>query len=208
MKKQIFLMILVAYGATLAAQGYVRVDTVYKPYYDFDYEEWLSSDPDHALQLNYGKVSIGNYNIIGSRTRPVEGERLEYNYIDGEVNVYGITIIGKPSIGMGGVDYPPFDYPFIPSEYLMLYDATPDSLILKKQVLFDHLDTHAFRGEEYLPDRWSMGVFLCDADMVTRSTGGGLYRWDFFFDKPVQVSDSFYVGLTQHLEMLELTWPE
>ena len=110
MKKQIFLMILVAYGATLAAQGYVRVDTVYKPYYDFDYEEWLSSDPDHALQLNYGKVSIGNYNIIGSRTRPVEGERLEYNYIDGEVNVYGITIIGKPSIGMGGVDYPPFDY--------------------------------------------------------------------------------------------------
>lgn len=208
MKKQIFLMILVAYGATLAAQGYVRVDTVYKPYYDFDYEEWLSSDPDHALQLNYGKVSIGNYNIIGSRTRPVEGERLEYNYIDGEVNVYGITIIGKPSIGMGGVDYPPFDYPFIPSEYLMLYDATPDSLILKKQVLFDHLDTHAFRGEEYLPDRWSMGVFLCDADMVTRSTGGGLYRWDFFFDKPVQVSDSFYVGLTQHLEILELTWPE
>lgn len=205
MKKQIFLMILVAYGATLAAQGYVRVDTVYKPYYDFDYEEWLSSDPDHPLQLNYGKVSIGNYNIIGSRTRPVEGERLEYNYIDGQVNVYGITIIGKPS--HGGVDYPPFDYPFIPSEYLMLYDATPDSLILKKQVLFDHLDTHAFRGEEYLPDRWSMGVFLCDADMVTRTTGGGLYRWDFFFDKPVQVSDSFYVGLTQHLEILELTWP-
>ena len=183
MKKTTLIAFFIVWSLMAAAQKYVRIDTVYTPYFDFDYEAWMS-DTTHPLLATHGVPSLVFSKNIDAGTRPIHADRLEYNYIEGGATIYGISV--------WGFTFPtgPLSYQFLPNEYLFLYDATPDSLIELAQVLFDNLDTNAYIGwGETLPAQAGFPFKYCNDHNHRMDVN--FYRWEFYFDKPIHVDDSF-----------------
>jgi hypothetical protein len=56
MKKIVFI-IMAGLAAAVSAQGFVRIDTLYTPYFDFDYEGWMA-DSTHPLLVSPGTPCI------------------------------------------------------------------------------------------------------------------------------------------------------
>lgn len=210
MKKIILTLILAGCTLAAAAQKYVRIDTVYTPYFDFDYDAWLS-DTTHPLYLAdswnvdacFRDDSGGYHNIA------IMGDRMEYNYIEGGADIYGIDVWTHNSVIASNF------HPTIFQEYLLLYDATPDSLIELAQIPFIPTDSAYYMGEyhfttQQVPHSTSREC----SDHLTRSQEGFAFWRRFFFDNPIHVKDSFYVGHTnnnyfrQTPEELNWTFPE
>ncbi|MBO6059566.1 MAG: hypothetical protein J6P67_05440, partial [Bacteroidaceae bacterium] len=94
--------------------------------------------------------------------------------------------------------------PDAPPEYLLLYEATPDSFILKAQVQWDETDT-AGRLDARV---WLNPLGCQNSSGVDGLSYGYIYGpnhpyyavkvFDYYFDKPIVVYDSFYVGGTDH----------
>ena len=57
MRKIVLTLILAWLTWTGTAQGFVRIDTVYTPYFDFDYESWLA-DSTHPLLTVQGSLCL------------------------------------------------------------------------------------------------------------------------------------------------------
>ncbi len=57
MKKIVLTLILAWLTWTGTAQGFVRIDTVYTPYFDFDYESWIA-DSTHPLLTVQGSLVL------------------------------------------------------------------------------------------------------------------------------------------------------
>ena len=192
MKKTVFI-ILAGLAAAVSAQGFVRIDTLYTPYFDFDYEGWIA-DSTHPLLVFAGTpcIPMGPYTgPLSTHPHPIYADRLEYNYIEGGADIYGIavyTLFFTPE----GID--PNTYPFL-LEYLYLYEAQTDTLEELAAIPFDNTDSVAYLGLEVdqIPGQWANPAFYCD-DHHYRRFGSRFYRYNFFFDKPIHVEDSFYVG--------------
>ena len=192
MKKTVFI-ILAGLAAAVSAQGFVRIDTLYTPYFDFDYEGWIA-DSTHPLLVFAGTpcIPMGPYTgSLSTHPHPIYADRLEYNYIEGGADIYGIavyTLFFTPE----GID--PNTYPFL-LEYLYLYEAQTDTLEELAAIPFDNTDSVAYLGLEVdqIPGQWANPAFYCD-DHHYRRFGSRFYSYNFFFDKPIHVEDSFYVG--------------
>lgn len=199
MKKILMILTMAGMTSMAAAQGYVRIDTLYKPYFDFDYEAWIS-DSTHPLVTVRNIDSRPLYRLPeGYAVLPYPADRMEYNYIEGETDIYGIAVWGFPAYF-----FRPMSFSYV--EYLLLYDATPDSLVELAQVLFNQFDSVAYKGAHNLPTQHANPAQYCD-DHHIRSMTTDMLRWDFLFDKPIHVSDSFYVGHTcNNVAQFRIDW--
>lgn len=183
MKKIVLLLLAIGWSLNVAAQKYVRIDTVYRPYFDFDYLEWVSDTTHPLFAISSTKPSITLNTPAGRVKTQLTGDRMEYNYIAGGADIYGI-MVGAPI-----QDYVIFD-----QDSLLLYEATEDSLIELAKILFDYHDSSAF-SRIVLVDQFPW-VYGDECGVRMRREEYDSPWWTFFFDEPIHVKDSFYVGHT------------
>ena len=98
MKKVVFiLMVVLGWGMAAQAPRYVRIDTVYKPYFQFDYRTWLDTDNTHPLLSDGCHISYPNRFSIDTLFIRVDqalfnGDALQYNYVEQPTDVYGLSL--------------------------------------------------------------------------------------------------------------------
>ena len=210
--KKIFLAIMATWIALNGAmsQNIVRIDTVLKPYIEFDYQGWLDSDPQHPLEIYnngimycYGGMPQIPFEHLDDSIRenyPVtppylyrcmlSGEQIQYNYIEGGATVHGIAY------WYSGIS-DTFTVEPHPINDLLLYEATPDTLMLLERV-----PALWFGPPLQIGPRLPLGRGYSSHDCQIPLFDGGddtlWWRPQYqFFDKPVRVEDSFYVGASQ-----------
>ena len=177
------------------AQSHSFRDTIEVRYEQFDYDAWVMQDPVHN-----GKASIG---FLYPYTNMVLGndDVLQYNYTD---NPNGMEVIGLSAavhFMHGHLDSR------VPTEYLLLYEATPDSFILKAQMQWDETDTAGRPDGQYLINQLSCQnpSSLDGLDSFSGGYAHGIKIFDLYFDtdKPIVVYDSFYVGGTAYFSRFD-----
>ena len=92
-----------------------------------------------------------------------------------------------------------FDYvdTMIMPEYLMSAQAYPDSsFVILKSVSVEVRDSHRFARLRWFPG--DNHVYHCCRDLPPEDSVVRLY--EYYFDKPVMVFDSFYVGSTTNFQ--------
>ena len=213
MKKYFFTIIATWFVLSGAmGQNIVRIDTVLKPYIEFDYQGWLDSDPQHhpimtttgnVMHCYGGMPQIPFEHIKDSMRaanssftsylyrRELSGEQIQYNYIEGGATVHGIAYWFLP------VDT--FTVEPFPTEDLLLYEVTPDTLMLLERVPALHLGPPYQVGPR-IPRVNGNNTFDCHIPFPSRSSEDDTAWWRpqyQFFKKPVRVEDSFYVGASQ-----------
>ena len=182
MKKIIFV---IAFLSTLSlnAQHAWRVgDTVQGRYTrdtDYFYQWWCDSvDRDAPLLLDV--MFLG----------PVDGWRVRYNYTDRPLRIAGLAACFYfPDWILDSNGFPPDSIMTLP-EYLLLFDATPDSFALKAQVPIQLSIPHRYMSF------YNHSPTGCCERYFDRP--GTHHLYEYYFDKPITVEDSFYVGGTNH----------
>lgn len=156
-------------------------DTIY--YYQWWNDNWIHGDEDSASHVNILGVP-NNAQLCG-------GEMLQHFYTP-----QPLTIVGIAGCAAAVCHFLPYDSQYVDStdlhEFFTLYDATSDSLILKKSVRWNMSDPHRILQIETHDVRSGIG---CDLVYDT------FYRMVFecyFDDKPITVTDSFYLGVSFH----------
>ena len=179
----LIMSLLLAVGA--AAQSHSFGDTSYVKFKYFDYVSWFDADQTHGVYSNGIRVS-----------RP--SEVVQFNYTD---NPNGLKVVGLSGVMATN---PVFfgnnpEYPMDPPDYLVLYDALTDDFELKAMEHWEVTDT---AGRPWL-------------DWIAETSGGkrsflSVYGinpphyysvFDLYFNEPVTVYDSFYVGGTVHNDL-------
>lgn len=192
MKKILIVLAAVTTTGLSFAQPRMLVDTLFKPYFQFDYNDWVTSDPQHPLSVTTDRLYTDFYVARTDEWNraPIFGDLVQYNYIEGGADVYGIAVWGWP-----GRSY----LPVFPQDSLFLFDATPDSMVLKAQLLFNNLDSNALDSHisdtNDFPDRYNFPPSCSDPLNMRHVI---LMRWNYLFDKPIHVEDSFYVGASNY----------
>lgn len=176
--KKFFLLsvlILVAFAPAAIAQHYRYADTTYYRYYQFDPEEWIRADSAHNFLWAEG---YGDDGLIGIF------EKLQYNYTD---NPQGVEVAG---IAICSHQIPINDDIHL---YAYLYEADEDTFVLMDTVRFD--PWHSPDLPEHL--LVNVGNLYQVGDCPDNCMRGWLPRiWhEFYFEKPIRVFDSFYVGV-------------
>ena len=205
---------------TVTAQNYCR-DTIDYPnpryFYYFDTEKWLNSD---TLVMSYEMVRTGEaqdsdgdgwtvFYKYDSVLREIhhelksgfqEGnhydgdwigrrdEAMYYNYTPRPLKVVGIAA----HVGMSGHTGLLWSNPDS-TEYLILYDARPDTFVCRRQQPMD------FMGDSVRWERRRMrntNVLRCCHNLTQYYIT--LPFIETFFDRPVLVKDSFYIGGTNY----------
>ena len=166
--------------AVVTAQGYVRIDTVIRPYIDLDYQSWI--DSNMPLVIDHKIMSFNHYGMEAL----VYGDQVQYNYIAGGADIYGLEV--WMNYLFGSID-PTTLSPSFP-EYLYLYDARPDSFELKAQVMLVNVDPFT--------DQWNGWYHYRYIDTICKDfqvkPSSHMNRYQYYFDSPIHVDDSFYVG--------------
>ena len=196
MRKTFFAIVMLMTVGQLPAQEskYIRVDTLYRPYWQFDWRSWIDTDNTHPLSTEWALFSLPYRDSLDplNWTRPwvVWGDILQYNYVDEPTDVYGIsiwrTLFTESHFGHFSFDRP---------EYLYLYETTTDSSYMLEQIPFDYTG-EATRCDTF-PLHQSYSQEDTCGDMMSTAFSQVCYRYDFYFEKPVRVQDSFYVGFSQ-----------
>lgn len=158
-------------------------DTIY--HYQWWSDEWFNSTPNnnHRLYLQY-------YCTWPEPTNSSRTEIVRYCYTATPVNVIGIAGAVFPC--MAGTGYwNRCDSTRLP-EYFRLYDACVDSFPLKASARYRASDPHRYmsiveRSTNVIPS--CCDVWRVDSVVIP------IYEY-YFEDKPIQVTDSFYVGIT------------
>ena len=205
MKKN-FIAVLIAMAAFVGLKGQhiVRVDTLIVPYFQFDYQGWVDSDPHHILELGatpfhlyYGMPQIP-FAVQGSTYITLTGEQVQYNYIEGGTNVHGIAV-WYAHLGSNPSQW-------IPMENLLLYESLPDTFILRETVAFDRFaptiqSDLTFSIQKSLQHLCTESFIRIDnVSPYSNPYSNPCYVFNtqfYYFDKPVHVQDSFYVGASQ-----------
>ena len=192
MKKTVLLFISVVMALGVAAQSHSFRDTSYMKYWQFDLVGFLG-DTTGPLRRGYNQMG-GPVFPPGTGSLMGRDDVLQYNYTD---NPDGMRVIGISAvIEMGG---PNQGCPMDPPEYLLLYDALTDTFELKAMIQWEICDTAGrpwydwiVNAEDGKPTTWS--------EAFGASGPPHYYRvFDMYFDEPVTVYDSFYVGGTQRM---------
>ena len=192
-------MVVLGWGMAAQAPRYVRIDTVYKPYFQFDYRTWLDTDNTHPLYAGANTMSYPNRFSIDTLFIRVDGshfqgDALQYNYVEQPTDVYGLSLYYP---AYSNDTFTPLPPPV--QEYLYLYEAEPDTCRLMAQVPLDY-------GVPVC-ERDTFGEWYCrHGDIITNPCLCGepvlsvhnprFDRRDYYFDKPIRVQDSFYVGFS------------
>ena len=199
MKKTVLLItcLLAAVGAF--AQSHSFRDTSQVRYEQFDFDSFVWADT-----VYHGK-NFNRYLYNPLTTIPLlSDDILQYNYTD---NPSGVEVVGLSAAVF-------FEHGTLRaqhcSEFLWLYDAHPDSMELKAQVAWDEIDTAGRPNGRYLKNE----VIACgypsrclDTIDLSKNRFFGIKIFDIYFDTPIVVYDSFYVGGTSrgmiHLNHIE-----
>ena len=174
MKKTLLILFLVLASAVYAqSPKWGCGDTVHgqnAPDTTYFYQWWCDTlGPRYNTTLIFEPFSLRDDNWV-----------VRYNYTDRMVDIYGLAACMFCPWGE-------YDLP----EYLLLFDATPDSFPLKAQVEIDLSDTHRYlRLDCRTPNN------SCCDNCMDNSVTYPLY--EYYFEKPVTVHDSFYVGATNY----------
>ena len=188
-KRTLFILCLVAATGAFA-QSHTFRDTSYAPYEQFDYDAWVMEDPAHnGKTIQNCPIKPGT-----DQSAMLNHDILQYNYTD---NPAGMRVVGiSAHVGLQKARINPYATP----EYLLLYEATPDSFILKAQVRWFEDDTAGRPEGLYLINPLNCHNPSNDNGISYMSYVNNPYRtiriFNMYFDKPVTVYDSFYVGGT------------
>ena len=193
MKKKVLIMTCVLAAAGVVAQSHSFRDTSYVRYQQFDFDAWVREDSLHNCKAYNRPLYPGP-----SRDALACDDILQYNYT---ANPAGLRVVGLSAtiwLDRRRVN------PNAPPEYLFLYEVSPDTFELKAQVQWDETD--------YV--NWPDDTIFLNENRVTCQDAlegySGHYMWypsgvfqalkifDHYFDKPITVYDSFYVGGTDH----------
>ena len=186
----IVLGLLVVEGA--AAQSHSFRDTTRVRYQQFDFDAWLMAD------------TVGDRGKVYQR-RPYYPETmgevfgysdiLQYNYTD---NPDGMRIVGLSAV----IELAHYgDYSDAPMEFLLLYDAMNDTFQLKAQIPWHETDTAGLPYFGFIQrgvDCNDSSTWGARIDSIFYRGKGDCRILDYYFDKPVTVYDSFYVGGTDY----------
>ena len=188
-KKTLFIVCLMATAGAFA-QSHTFRDTSYVPYEQFDYDAWVMQNPT----LN-GKTYCNHPIRPGTQNTAMQNDDiLQYNYTDDTAGMKVVGISAWISMVRSAIN------PNARPEYLLLYEATPDTFELKAKVQWFEHDT-AGRPDAY----YMVNPLNCHNPSRYYRVSYYTYRdspwycdkiYDMYFDKPVTVYDSFYVGGT------------
>ena len=185
--KKIVILFLVVFGFGAGAQspkwgygdvimGQTAPDTTY-------FYQWWCQDWGGTRYANH--MGLSGFAFGGGRAL------LQYNYTDTILPIAGVAVAMNPVIDLWtGDTLTSFPEP----EYVFLYDATPDSFPLKAQseIVLDQPCRYMYLDECY----WPGDSCTCRVDQ-----GYTVSLYEYYFDKPVLVDDSFYVGVTAYYWM-------
>ncbi len=216
MKRLAYIIEIVFVVASFAAQAqhqyYYRVgdtirgrDTIY--HYQWWSEQWLS-DPSHRLMLSERNVDhltsfFFHYDYVplcfGINTG--HGIVLRYCYTEQPLKIVGIA----SSCTAAPLFWYAYDNPSLLNEapqfteYFEIYDADTgrNSFPRIAQVPFDHTVPLRYM-QVAVRNKWQDG-FCCSSPMIADTIYVPIR--EFYFDKPVTVYDSFYVGHTTNSNM-------
>jgi len=167
-------------------------------FYQWWTEDWLA-DTSHRLfcavpQLNpwdYWPEYPEYYNPLFTGVHRVpHGELLQYCFTDRPIQIIGIA-----TAAVSAGPHQCIELPYTPcyNEHLRLYEADDTSFTLLKEVEFDFYTPKRYMKtdlREYLYDSHK----CCYMSSVDKSVYLGIR--EYYFEKPVTVVDSFYVGMT------------
>lgn len=196
MKRYLLLMICVVSVMTVAAQSHSYSDTILVHYEQFDFDAWVAADTIGDRGRTYENRPA--FPDLGANTGFGYSDILQYNYTD---NPAGVDVVGLSAVifvGNARTD--------VPEEHLLLYDALTDDFVLKAQVQWLESDTAGRPSYS-----WRTRQTVCNYPSTEgwRTSGGGrsVRQFDYYFDKPITVYDSFYVGGTDH-SVFPFVFPE
>ena len=134
----------------------------------------------------------------GLRTHGQEGSR--YNYTERPLTVVGLA--GVMNV-FDGVTHTWVLDTMATQEYMLLCDAKPDTFLTVAQVPIHVRDSHRYVMivTDYHWDPFDGSDHCCLATGDTSVVILPLYT--YYFDKPVTVEDSFYIGFTCNFEFLD-----
>ncbi|MBQ6069129.1 MAG: T9SS type A sorting domain-containing protein [Bacteroidales bacterium] len=187
--KKIFLTLVCVMGVWGGmAQSHSFSDTSYLRYKQFDFDAWIYAD---SLHHGNGISNVILYPIIHNAL--LCDDVLQYNFTD---NPAGVKVVGL-SAAIALSRQVPLVYPMFPPEYLLLYEATPDTFELKAMVQWEETDTAGRPSYDCLLNTLEIGEDSNYYSHIFHGGGGQFDRiFDYYFDKPITVYDSFYVGCT------------
>ena len=173
----IFAVIAVLVSGGVCAQG--SGDTIdFTPrnpnYY---YNDWWMLDQDGDTVRNWFYHALGVY-------------QFRYNYTDRPLRSVGLAAVMESFELRAGNPYASYDTT-LSDEYLLLCDAYPDSFVTRAQIQWNLADSHRYVRQLLLENEPGM----CCWSHVGEYTGR-LYT--YYFDEPVVVYDSFYLGCTKN----------
>lgn len=170
-------------------------DSIY--HYQWWSEDWLS-DTSRALteqMVLMNKYSVDYWNYFDrfcENFGTLHGEILRYCYTDIPINIVGLAVASWVLDSYYQVtDEEPYH-----QEYLRLYDASESSFILVAEVPFVNASPVRYidldvRDQYHSPTHG----FCCNENKPVRHIIKKIH--EYYFDKPVSLVDSFYVGHTQ-----------
>ena len=160
-------------------------DTTY--FYHWWNDQWLASDPMHKLYLWPTHPILPYY----------RGRIVGYNYTDNPLNVVGIAT-SFFTFNQSNI-HQPCDIPPEQQEYVLLYEADTSRV--------------PFREVGRIPIDYTKPVRYMKVDLregndyccnIAPNTNKIIKIREFYFEKPITVYDSFYVGHTQNSNF----WPD
>ena len=131
--------------------------------------------------------------ILDAYTSTAERKLLSYSFTAMPLEVIGLAVLQDNS----HIYY--HDYPIPQQEYYLIYEATPDSVYKVAEVPWSFDDTLSrcffIRGNGDVH-----GWDIPDSDSLCCNNGMRWYKYfpvvEYYFDTPISVTDSFYVGYT------------
>ena len=203
MKRTAIILVAVLWVLPLAGQSqnqyYYRIgDTIYGRDTTYQYPwwptEWLASDPMHKTVIWYQEDLMHYMSLHGRVFRccytdqPISIAGIAttlYTWVDGSATIYSSH-------------WHPCSLPPIQQEYLLLYEADTSRRHFYEvgRLPFDYSNQGRYMHIPLRGNRYD----CCD---TAEDSEGYVKIREYYFDKPIEVRDSFYVGHTQNTNW----WP-
>lgn len=193
MKRIIFFIIAALIVGSAWAQAYHYSDTTYINYEQFNFDQWILGDSAIG-----GKV-LGGPNPIGHSLS--NADLLQYNYTS---DPNGVTVVGLSAVM--SLDLENICTPMRPPQSLLLYEATPDTLMLIGQLQWEESDYTRMPYFHWLT-AYSDSCGGPHRVISNESDVNWIRNFEYFFDKPLIVFDSYYVGGTFHFSRTDYEFP-